>query len=124
MQDEIVKSRSKCGRFLLSMAVFQYQKALQLNPDSHLFHVYLGKAYSQQGRMKDAVEMFKKAIELAPGGQTARGSRVLGKAYADLGRVYLEQGDLRKAMDVLKSAEKNNPNDVKTIHYMGLLFLE
>jgi len=109
---------------LLSMAVFQYQKALQLNPDSHLFHVYLGKAYSQQGRMKDAVEMFKKAIELAPGGQTARGSRVLGKAYADLGRVYLEQGDLRKAMDVLKSAEKNNPNDVKTIHYMGLLFLE
>ncbi|MCD4782354.1 MAG: tetratricopeptide repeat protein [Candidatus Eremiobacteraeota bacterium] len=109
---------------LMSMAVFQYQKALQLNPESHLFHVYLGKAYSQQGRMGEAVEMFKKAIELAPGGQTARGSRVLGKAYADLGRVYLEQGDLRKAMDVLKSAEKNNPNDLKTLHYTGLLFME
>lgn len=109
---------------LMSMAVFQYQKALQLNPESHLFHVYLGKAYSQQGRMSEAVEMFRKAIELAPGGQTAKGSRVLGKAYADLGRVYLEQGDLRKAMDVLKSAEKNNPNDLKTIHYMGLLYME
>lgn len=109
---------------LLSMAIYQYQKALKLNPDSHLFHVYLGKALSQQGRMGEAVQAFKRAIELAPGGADARGSRIMGKAYADLGRVYLEQGELRKAMDVLKSAEENNPNDPVTMHYLGLLYTD
>lgn len=109
---------------LLSMAVMQYNKALQLNPNSHLFNVYLGKALAQQGRTAEAVEVFKRAIELAPGGSTAKGSRILGKAYADLGKVYLQQGDLRKAMDVLTSAEENNPNDPKTLHYLGLLYLE
>ncbi|MCE1246877.1 MAG: tetratricopeptide repeat protein [Firmicutes bacterium] len=109
---------------LLSMAIFQYQKALQLNPNSHLFHVYLGKAYAQQGKSAEAVEIFKRAIELAPGGQTAKGSRILGKSYTELGRVYLEQGDLRKAMDVLKSAEENNPGDPRTLHYMGLVYIE
>ena len=109
---------------LMSMAVYQYQKALMLNPDSHLFHVYLGKAFSQQGKAKEAVAAFKRAIELAPGGKTAKGSRILAKAYADLGRVYLEQGELRKALDVLQSAEKNNPNDPKTLHYLGLLYTE
>ena len=109
---------------LVSMAIYQYQKALMLNPESHLFHVYLGKAYSQQGKVNEAVEVFKRAIELAPGGKSAKGSRILAKAYADLGRVYLEQGDSRKALDVLKSAEENNPNDPKTLHYLGLLYTE
>jgi len=107
---------------MTSMAIYQYQKALHLNPDSHLFHIYLGKALSQQGRVNEAVTAFRRAIELAPGGETSRGSRVLGRAYADLGRVYLEQGDTRKALDVLKSAESNNPNDPTTLHYLGILY--
>ncbi len=111
-------------RGLLSMAVMQYKKALEANPNSHLFHVYLGKALAGQGRQEEAVQAFQRAIELAPGGDAARGSRILGKAYADLGRVYLEQGDLSKAMDVLRSAEENNPNDPTIMHYLGILYAD
>jgi tetratricopeptide (TPR) repeat protein len=103
------------------MAVLQYQKALSLNPGSHLFHVYLGKVLSQQGRLEEAAQVFKKAIELAPGGEAAKGTRVLAKAYTDLGKVFMDQGEYQKAMDVLKSAVQNNPGDVAALHYLGVL---
>ncbi|MFP4497499.1 MAG: tetratricopeptide repeat protein [Vulcanimicrobiota bacterium] len=107
---------------LLSMAVFQYKKALELNPNSHMFNVYLGKALTKMGKLNEAARVFSRAIEKTPSGSSARKTKIISKAYANLGRVYVEQGEYNKALDVLQSAYKNNPNDPLTLLYLGMLF--
>jgi tetratricopeptide (TPR) repeat protein/serine/threonine protein kinase len=113
------KVYSKQG--LQKLAILQYEKALKLKPDSHLFHMYLGQAFSQQGNYEEAAEMIEKAIKIASSKTEAKTSRVVAKAYADLGKVYIEQGELEKAAEALKTSELNNPGDPKTLHYIGLL---
>lgn len=111
-------------RNFYSMAIVQFQKALQLDPKSHLFYIYLGKVYAKQGKQDDAVECYQRAIELDPGTKDAKGSKLMAKAYTDLGRVYMEQGELEKALDVLKSAEEHYSSEPRTLHFMGLVYTD
>ncbi|TLD42197.1 MAG: Tetratricopeptide TPR_2 repeat protein [Candidatus Jettenia ecosi] len=51
---------------LVDLAISELKKMKELYPDDIKVHAYLGWAYSQKGRISDAVEEFQKALEVNP----------------------------------------------------------
>lgn len=80
----------------LDQAVFHYKRSLELLPTAEA-HTFLGWAYSFQGRLNEAVEECRKAIELDPG---------LGNPYNDIGAYLIELGRPHEAISWLKKALK------------------
>jgi|GEM_PF-869385 len=71
-----------------SEAVSDYNKAIQLSPDSAVAYNYRGMTYIELGNYKKAVEDFNTAIELKP-------NRIAG--YINRGFAYTELEDFQKA---------------------------
>lgn len=51
---------------LVDLAIPELKKIKELYPNDGRVHAYLGWAYSQKGRISDAVEEFQKALEINP----------------------------------------------------------
>lgn len=75
------------------------QKAVELSPESPLFHTALGTIHLYEGNLGLAAKEFRKSLELAPDDADARNS---------LGSVYLQEEKWSKAIQEYKIA-LNNP---------------
>jgi tetratricopeptide (TPR) repeat protein len=97
-------------------AIQQFRETLELQPDWHLAHWHLGKAYFQQGARESALMHLERAAQLSANRSSALS--VLGQAYAKLGR----RTDALRLLDTLlgKSREEYvNPLHIARI-YAGL----
>jgi DnaJ homolog subfamily C member 7 len=47
-------------------AIAEYSRAIQLNPDSSFSYLRRAMAYEEGGRLREAIEDYKKSIKLAP----------------------------------------------------------
>ncbi|MFQ5901654.1 MAG: tetratricopeptide repeat protein [Thermodesulfobacteriota bacterium] len=83
------------------------------SPGKPKLHYNLGIAYMEKGRFNEAVEAYKKAIELDPAYFDARNN---------LGITYQELGMYDKALSEFKESLKINPNHFKAHHNLGLVY--
>jgi Flp pilus assembly protein TadD len=66
-------------------AIFHYNKAMELKPNSPKIHSNLGNALAEQGKIREAIFYHNKAMELDPNSPRIRGN--LGVALARQGRL-------------------------------------
>jgi tetratricopeptide (TPR) repeat protein len=72
-----------------------WSKTVQQSPDSGVAHGSLGRAYQEQGLLKEAVVEYKTAVKLMPSHY---------KAYYNLGVVYDQKDEFSKAVDNYKKS--------------------
>ena len=87
-----------------------WSKAEITTPNSSIAHGRLGRAYQDQGRLKDAISEYKKAIEIFPDNY---------KAHNNLGVIHDRQGALREAAANYKSAIAINPTFIDARYNLG-----
>jgi tetratricopeptide (TPR) repeat protein len=75
-------------------AVEMFQRSIEANPTAEA-HTYLGRAYRLQGRLGEAIEECKTAIEIDP---------EFGNSYNDLGAYLVDQGECSAAILPLERA--------------------
>jgi tetratricopeptide (TPR) repeat protein len=99
-----------------SDSLFVYQKGIENNPDAALLYNNMGNLLYNMGRYADALTNFKKAGDLNP-------------AYSErlyhLGiDAFIKGGEMDDAIKKLEEAAKKNMNKAKTIHDLGMAYLE
>ncbi|MFO7769509.1 MAG: tetratricopeptide repeat protein [bacterium] len=75
-------------------AVYHYRRSLELLPTAEAY-TFLGWAYSFQGRLEEAIEQCRKAIEIDPS---------FSNPYNDIGAYLIEQERLEEALSWLDRA--------------------
>ena len=78
----------------LGQAIFHYRRSIELIPTAEAY-TFLGWAYSFQGKLDEAIEECRKAIELDPS---------LGNPYNDIGAYLIELGRPEDALSWLARA--------------------
>ena len=86
----------------LDQAIRDFDKALQLNPDLELLHIFKGFAHRRQGDFQMAIEDFDNYIE---GSDTD----TLAFEYMIRGKLKMASGDLEGAFEDLNAAEEMAP---------------
>lgn len=79
---------------LMEEAVEMFQRSIETSPTAEA-HTYLGRAYRMQGRLGQAIEECKAAIELDPD---------FGNSHNDLGAYLVDQGEFAAAIPPLERA--------------------
>ena len=77
-----------------------WTKTLKSSPNSAIVHGNLGRAYQNQGLLKEAIAAYRTAIQVNPADY---------KAYYNLGTLYEEQASLKTAIRYYKKATEINP---------------
>lgn len=78
----------------LELAARLYHRSIQLNPTAEA-HTFLGWTYRYQGRLEEAIEECKRAIEIDPS---------LGNPYNDIGAYLIDLGRPDEAVPWLEKA--------------------
>ena len=96
------------------LAIEDFNKALELNPNNVETYHCRGLAYHKKGGFDLAIEDFNKALELNPNNV---------ETYHCRGVTYYSKGDFDRAIEDFSKALKLNPDNVgKTYHYRGLAY--
>jgi len=77
-----------------------WTKTLESSSNSAIVHGNLGRAYQNQGLLKEAIAAYRSAIQINPADY---------KAYYNLGTIYEEQGSLKNAIRSYMKATEINP---------------
>lgn len=85
-------------------------KALKVHPQKYFVHNNLGSLLKKNGRLDEAREQFKKAIDLSPG---------YSDALLNFGNVCLDLGDRDAAWPALQQAHFQLPNDPRPFNGLG-----
>ncbi|MCB4792514.1 MAG: tetratricopeptide repeat protein [Elusimicrobia bacterium] len=87
--------------------VFGFPKYKRANLANSYFG--LGVTYEDQGLVKEAVETYKKAIDIMP----------QSGPMVNLANIYEKQGDLDGAQKIYEAAIRNNPNSSEAFNNLG-----
>ncbi|MBI1735972.1 MAG: tetratricopeptide repeat protein [Candidatus Rokubacteria bacterium] len=95
-------------------AIAAYQKALVYNPINPRVHLSLGKIYyAEKGLYYEAVNAYKKAIDIDPGSVDAR---------MGLGEVYEEKGLYREALDEYRKVMDLDGKHTGALYNLALVY--
>jgi tetratricopeptide (TPR) repeat protein len=92
-------------------AVVQFQKAVELKPDSPDAHYSLGVAATDRGRWDEAIEHFEKAIAAKPEN---------AKAHNNLGYAWMMRREYFEALEHFKDALRIKPDFAEAHYNSGL----
>ena len=79
---------------LANEAVEMFQRSIQVKPTAEA-HTYLGRAYRMGGKLQEAIEECRSAIELDP---------EFGNSHNDLGAYQVDKGEFAEAIPSLERA--------------------
>ncbi|MCY4570878.1 MAG: tetratricopeptide repeat protein [Candidatus Poribacteria bacterium] len=96
-------------------AVWEYQKALGMDPELVLAYNGLGIAYTMLGKHSEAVTAQRKALELQPN---------FAKAYAGLGLAYFSQNEAESALQHYRHAAVLEPQFLEAHLKIGTILLK
>ncbi len=91
----------------LQQAVYHLQNATTINPDSTLSFEVLAQIYTMQGDYANAVETYKKVMDMR--------DKPLAADYDRLGAYYMQLEDYDSAVDVLNQGVENYPDSVSLV---------
>lgn len=94
-------------------AISQFEKAVEVAPDSPQTHSYLGTALRTRGNLSKAVSEYQKAIELDSN---------YAAAYTDLGIAFFYMNKHPESIAELKKAISLNPNYADAYYYLARAF--
>jgi len=100
---------------LYKIAIEEYAKAIELNPDISFIHTNLGTTYYKMGMKKEAVEEFETAINLQHNNSYA---------YFNLGAIYVNDGSYEEAIGYFKKALMINPKYTQVFFNLGLAYFK
>ena len=120
----------------LDVAIQEFRKVIELQPNSAVYHAHLGDAYCKNGQYTEATEELKTALRLNPemlDTHQSLGIILLIQGNAEealphlekmrspelLGLAYLETGRLPAAVTALRAALDKQPNDPNLLYYFG-----
>ena len=83
------------------LAIREFNKVLEFNPDNEIAIIKLGHVYLQQKKYQEAIQQFNHALELDPEGVDP---------HEGLGFCYFEQGRIIEAIDKFNYVLKFNPD--------------
>ncbi|MBI1869986.1 MAG: tetratricopeptide repeat protein [Chlamydiae bacterium] len=78
-----------------------FERAVHINPQSDLLYFNWGVALSEEGQLKEAIEVYQKTLQLNPG---------FAKAYNNLGFASYRQGRMSEAIQMYEKALKIKPD--------------
>ena len=133
-QEQAGMAAQKQGQ--LEVAIGEFQKATELNPQSAVSFFNLGVVYMQSHRYGEAIKPLKRALELHgdfPGIHASLSYALLSQGYTaealpqfqaantreGLGIAQLELGDLADAVSNLEAALANHPDNPDLLYYFG-----
>jgi cytochrome c-type biogenesis protein CcmH/NrfG len=90
-----------------------YIHAIRVNSNNYMAYHHLGMAFTNQGKLDQAVAMYKKSIEADPS---------YSHAYNNLGIVYARQGKLTEAVETLKIAIRLYPTNASFYRNLALAY--
>src|SRR4029077_20968812 len=96
-------------------AIVSAQRAVAAQPDSLVPRLFLGRLYSEQKRYPEAIKTIQEAVDRYP--------RHSGAAL-ELATVYEESGDIDKAESVAREVLRRNPEDARSLNFLGYLLAE
>lgn len=112
---QVALGNVKVSEYAWDEALGHFQKAVDLNPNySRAYHLY-GYNLMCLGRMEDAIEANRTAIDLDPYALST---------VRNLGRIYYFAGDHDRAAEILKGVLDTNPNFSFTHMSLALVYLE
>jgi tetratricopeptide (TPR) repeat protein len=94
----------------LERAIALYQESIRVCPTAEA-HTFLGWTYSFQGRLEDAIQECRRAIELDPD---------FGNPYNDIGVYLMQQDHLAEAIPWLEQAKRARRYDPRQFPFMNL----
>lgn len=120
----------------LDVAIQEFRKVIELQPNSAVYHAHLGDAYFKNGQYGEATAELKTALRLNPDmldTHQSLGVILLIQGDAEgalphlekmrspelLGLAYLETGRLPAAVTALRAALDRQPNDPNLLYYFG-----
>lgn len=106
---------TECFGFSKKEALDYLRLSLEVDPNFHASHYWLGLSLIQPENLEESEALLKKAIELKPKYATQ---------YIKLSNVYEKKGDLKKAVDVLLQGEKNCDTDGNYHKHFGNIYME
>lgn len=90
----------------MSAASYFFGRAVRANPQSGEIHNNIGLVQLSQGERNEAIQSFKKAMELGNDSNAA----------ANLGAIYLKEKDYSKALIAMEVAYRKNSKDVRVLN--------
>ena len=91
-------------------AASAFRVAVEVMPDNHIAHYYLGRAEKQLGNPTAAVTALKRVTEAQPD---------FAPAHLALGEVYEDIGELEKFLASVVEANRLKPDDIPTLNLLG-----
>jgi peroxiredoxin/regulator of sirC expression with transglutaminase-like and TPR domain len=125
-KSDLSEAEKKAGRYLkagnrllekgmMELAMKQYEKAVQENPDIFEAHLHLGNIYLAQKKTEEANAAFSQAIKLKPKS---------AEAYTGLGYAFFLQEQQKEAVEMLQTALKLNPKLARAHYSLGRIYEE
>ena len=97
------------------LAVKLLEMAIDLKPNSAVFHFHLGELYAKQQKTRHAEKQYRRAIDLKPD---------FVNAFVNLGNIYVGNGDPESAIEAYLTATRLNPKTESAFHNLGILAQE
>lgn len=105
---------------LTNMAVGEFRKALEIQPNLHIIHLYLAKALATAGKHGEAIESFRQlAKNLSQGDEV----RLASEAQVGLAQSYLANGQYAEAEEIFRLALKRDPHSLEALHGLAKVAL-
>lgn len=92
-----------------------FSHGVRVNPGNFVAHANLGKAYGEQGRVRDAIYHFEQAVAVNPNDVMV---------LKNLGRIHHEHGDADAAIRYYSQAAGYSPDDVQARYALGCVYAE
>lgn len=106
---------------LTASAFAHIQYARSLDSNHTVAYLLLGNAYFYQNQFEQAIQMYEKCLEKDAGDADA--AKNLALAYQAGGRYAGEHdGNMAKAVQLLRKAYELNPQDVETLRLLGVAY--
>jgi protein O-mannosyl-transferase len=111
---------------ILDQAWNAFDRARELDPESDRVYFNLGQIRAEQGRLEEAIPLFRKSIELCTDriGDSLERVPALGRVFASLGTAYYDTGKMPEALVALGKALRLQPDNWECLSVLAAVYAE
>jgi Flp pilus assembly protein TadD len=100
---------------LYEQAASEFRRAVDLEPDTAIGHIWLGKSYEDNNQLDDALKAYQKAVQVEPN---------YFKPYQNLGAFYMNRSNFREGAKYEQMAVDRAPNEPSLHSNLAAAFMQ